>query len=92
MSSQEMPKVPIQPRKKRSGESLYNATANETWPETELQRGLSPYSCPAFSLTARLARRRPARPLLRELDDQILKDIGQNATRCSAKRPRAFLG
>ena len=49
MSSQEMPKVPIQPRKKRSGESLYNATANETWPEAELQRGLSPYSCPAFS-------------------------------------------
>jgi hypothetical protein len=28
---------------------LYNATANETRPEAALQRGLSPYSCPAFS-------------------------------------------
>jgi hypothetical protein len=28
---------------------LYYATANETWPEAELQRGLSPYCWPAFS-------------------------------------------
>jgi hypothetical protein len=28
---------------------LYNATANEAWLEAELQSGLSPYSCPAFS-------------------------------------------
>ena len=29
--------------------TLYNVTANETRPEAKLQRGLSPYSCRAFS-------------------------------------------
>ena len=35
----------------------------------------------------RLARRRSPRPLLRELRDHILKDVGLNAARCSAEQP-----
>jgi phytoene synthase len=69
----EQPIGPSQPRNKRSGEY-----AIECHCKRDLGRG---------GAAARLARRRPPRPLLRELDDHILKDIGLNATRCSAKQP-----